>query len=330
LQAAAELALAWGLAPLRERLAEAIVSPRADPPARAALGRALAALDADPLAAALAPAMGDASVAASLREAIAGAIARRDGDSLKASLAESLRWAPARLQTQLAQSLSGDRQGASELIELVAAGLASPRLLADPAVRTKLVALDLPGVEERVDALTADLPAASDEIQQEIFRQIVRHRQGSWSAEAGAAVFTKHCAACHQIAGRGAVVGPQLDGIGNRGLERIVEDLLDPNRNVDAAFRTTTLALSDGRVLSALVRREEGEALIVVDNQGKEHTIVVDEIDARRASPLSLMPANLKETLSEDEMHSLLEHLLAQRGEKDAPQRANGPETKAD
>ena len=61
-------------------------------------------------------------------------------------------------------------------------------------------------------------------------------------------------------------IGPQLDGIGIRGLDRLLEDTLDPNRNVDQAFRATTLVLKNGQILSGLVLREEG-AIVV----GKVH-----------------------------------------------------------
>jgi len=35
-----------------------------------------------------------------------------------------------------------------------------------------------------------------------------------------------------------------------------LEDILDPNRNVDQAFRTTQLALKDGRVVAVKMRHE--------------------------------------------------------------------------
>ena len=58
--------------------------------------------------------------------------------------------------------------------------------------------------------------------------------------EKGHEVFTKTCAICHQIGGQGAVIGPQLDGVGARGLDRILEDVIDPNRNVDPCSATAT------------------------------------------------------------------------------------------
>jgi putative heme-binding domain-containing protein len=106
------------------------------------------------------------------------------------------------------------------------------------------------------------------------------------------------------------LVGPQLDGIGNRGLERLLEDVLDPNRSVDINFRTTTILTDEGRLFSGLKRREEGAVLVFVDNKGKEFTISKEEIDEQKQSPLSLMPANLLEILSPQQLHDLLAYLL--------------------
>ena len=131
-------------------------------------------------------------------------------------------------------------------------------------------------------------------------------------------MFTKHCAACHQVAGKGTVVGPQLDGIGGRGLERIIEDVLDPNRNVDVAFRTTTLRLDDGRVLSGLFRRADGAQLVFADTQGKEFTVAKDEINQEQKTALSLMPANVPEIVPAEEFNDLVGWLLSQRA-KPAP-----------
>ena len=109
------------------------------------------------------------------------------------------------------------------------------------------------------------------------------------------------------------MIGPQLDGIGNRGVDRLLEDTLDPNRNVDVAFRTTTLRLTDGRVLSGLVRREEGQQFVLADAQGKEFTIMKSDIDEQQKTPLSLMPANVGEIVPADEFADLVAYLLTQR-----------------
>src|SRR5207253_1981936 len=126
-------------------------------------------------------------------------------------------------------------------------------------------------------------------------------------------VYEKHCGICHQLGGKGAKVGPQLDGIGSRGLDRLVEDILDPNRNVDQAFRVTNLALKNGQVVSGLLLREEGEVLVLADAQGKEVRVPRSSVDERQTAPLSPMPANLAEQIADDDFYRLLAYLLSKR-----------------
>jgi putative heme-binding domain-containing protein len=114
-------------------------------------------------------------------------------------------------------------------------------------------------------------------------------------------------------------VGPQLDGVGNRGVDRILEDVLDPNRNVDANFRATILALGDGQIINGLVVREEGPILVLVDSKGKEQRIPADKVEQRTTSKLSPMPANVADLLAPQELYDLLAYLLKQR----APGEAN-------
>ena len=94
-------------------------------------------------------------------------------------------------------------------------------------------------------------------------------------------------------------MGPQLDGIGSRGLDRLLEDVLDPNRNVDQSFRVTNLALENGQVVSGLLLREEGEVLIVADSQGKEVRVPRKTVEERSTAQLSPMPANMAEQMPE-------------------------------
>lgn len=128
--------------------------------------------------------------------------------------------------------------------------------------------------------------------------------------EAGLKVFEKHCAICHQVGSKGAKIGPQLDGLANRGLDRILEDLLDPNRSVDQAFRSTALVLKNGQLQSGLLLREEGEVLVLADAQGKEVRIARKEVEERSVSPLSPMPANAIDQIPEADFYDLLMYLL--------------------
>ena len=161
--------------------------------------------------------------------------------------------------------------------------------------------------------LLEGLPKIDERINQLIATRAAEFAKASPNAERGVAVFQKNCAACHQIAGKGNRVGPQLDGAGNRGVERLLEDVLDPNRNVDVDFRATILALDDGQVANGIIVREEGPVLVLVDSKGAEQRIAKSKIEQRTQTKLSPMPANVAEQLSPQELNDLLAYLLKQR-----------------
>jgi putative heme-binding domain-containing protein len=246
-----------------------------------------------------------------LREHAARVLAGANQAQARKQLLDALAVAPASLQTVIAAALAGNAQSAADLVKAVAAGKASPRLLQDWWVHIQIS--KHASLTEEVARLTKSLPAADKRLQE----LIDKRRNGLKSAKPdparGALVFQKSCAICHQIAGKGAKVGPQLDGVGNRGLDRLLEDIIDPNRNVDLAFRSSSLLLKSGQIVTGLVLREEGQIVVIADNQGKEVRIPRSNIEERSVSALSPMPANLLDEIPEADFYALLAYLLTQR-----------------
>ena len=126
----------------------------------------------------------------------------------------------------------------------------------------------------------------------------------------GALVFTANCAVCHQIKNQGGLIGPQLDGIGNRGVDRLMEDVLDPNRNVDAHFQLHAIHLLDGSEINGFVRGEVGQVFIVVDPAGQEHRVSKNEIKEDKITGMSLMPPVFGQTIPEGDFFNLMSFLL--------------------
>jgi len=235
----------------------------------------------------------DGSEPISLREKAAGILGGLNQPAAQEELAKVLTAAPQRLDLAIATALAGSKAGAEKLLETVALGKASPRLLQERAVEGRLAGAKIPDWKERVAKLTAGLPPADQRIQDLLKTRHERFAQTKKDPALGAKVFEKNCAICHILANKGAKIGPQLDGIGNRGLDRLLEDIIDPNRNVDQAFRSTTINLKNGQIVSGLVLREEGEVVVVADSQGKEVRVDKKNIEERTVSQLSPMPANL-------------------------------------
>jgi len=282
---------------------------------RRAAAAALMAIDAKAHVASFGKLVSDAAESANLRDQLAGLLAGSNLAESRAELIKALPTAPARLQTILATGLAGSPQGIEQLLDAITAGKASARLLLERPVQSRLETAKLPDLKERVAKLTKGLPAADEKL-----NELIKKRRGSFVAagkavdiEAGAKIFEKSCANCHSLGGKGAKVGPQLDGIGARGLDRLLEDIIDPSRNVDQQFRATTLSLKNGQIVTGLVLREEGEIVVIADQQGKEVRVPKDQIDERIVSQLSPMPANLADQIAEADFNHLLAFLLAQR-----------------
>lgn len=231
-------------------------------------------------------------------------------------LVKALATAPARLAAVIAAGLAGSPQGAEKLLDAVATGKASAHLLQERVVQLRLQQSKVSNLQERLAKLTRGLPAADERLRDLMRRRQAGFVQAKTDVAIGAKVFEKNCATCHQIAGQGAKIGPQLDGIGVRGLDRLLEDIVDPNRNIDQAFRASVLHLTNGQIVSGLVLREEGEVIVLADAQGKEVRISKKDIDERAVSPLSPMPANQVEQIPEADFYHLLAYLLTQRQQK--------------
>ncbi|HYD84430.1 MAG TPA: c-type cytochrome, partial [Opitutus sp.] len=289
LQAAAQIVLATRDNALESELATALKS-QAGVDARASIAATLLALDAQAHLPVCAGILRDAAAPTLLREKVAQAIADSNSSAGREVLVEVLRGAPERQAPKLALALAGSAAGAEAVLTIAEKGQLSARVLQDRAVKARLVASKAKDAEARIAKLTKSLTPLNEELQKQIDRRRAAFIPSSASADRGVAVFEKTCIACHQIEKKGALVGPQLDGIGSRGLERIIEDIVDPNRNVDHAFQTTTFVLSDGDIVSGLLRREEGESIVYAEATGKENTLPRNSVKERHTSELSLMP----------------------------------------
>lgn len=254
-----------------------------------------------------------------LRTVAAQLLASVNTQPARLALAMALGTAPAPLQQPIALAMASSREGSEMLFSIISQGKASARLLQDKALLDRLNSVSIPNKEQRIQELTDGLPPADERLKQIVSKLVSNFATSDGAAQTGAAVFKKTCATCHRINSEGGKVGPQLDGVGNRGLDRLLEDILDPNRNVDAAFRAILVAKNDGVVVTGLKLREEGGALIVGDNQGKEVRVPLTEIDEARLTNLSPMPSNFAEQLNEADLRSLLAYLLQQRQSPTGP-----------
>ncbi|MFN9445242.1 MAG: PVC-type heme-binding CxxCH protein [Pirellulaceae bacterium] len=230
-------------------------------------------------------------------------------DPLERQILPALRqFATAPQQSLVAQGLGSLAKGRPWLVESMEKGWLSRDVLLDfpdswwDGLSNEPIDIALKGMrpEDRF---------GKQELQQLVAQRIKNIRLLNGTKERGKVLFQEKCALCHHLAGQGTVLGPQLEGVGKRGPERLCEDILLPNRNVDEAFRTRVLLTTSGQVLTGLVRQRGENSIELVDQKGVATTLPVEEIEEEKGSELSLMPANFHESLDDQQMADLLEFL---------------------
>jgi putative heme-binding domain-containing protein len=261
----------------------------------------------------LAGIVGRADGSLKVRRKAVQALGGINSDASRQALLGQLKLVPWPLAVEIGMALAQTKPGSEFLLAAVAGGNAPRLLLVEPAVRQRLAAAKPADLEGRLAELTAGLPAIDEKVEQLIDARGKGFAKAEANAAVGRQVFVKNCAACHRLAGEGEKIGPDLEGIGIRGLERLLEDLLDPSRNVDPAFRATQIVTTDGRAVAGLVLREEGDVLVLADSAGKEVRLPRGQIEDRRIAPLSAMPANVADVIAEQDLYHLLAYLLGQQ-----------------
>ncbi len=301
------------LIPQLPRILEMLADRNTGLPVRIAAVQA--AMNVDPVAGsqALEKLIVDPREPAGLKAQAGQALAGVNTPASRRALTAAFAGAPGPLEQALALALASTPEGLDALLDTMAAGKAPPRLLQDPPVVDRAKSRLNPGREKRIAELTAELPAPDQRIRELIAQRLPKAAAGGASLEKGAALFKTHCAACHKIGDVGQKVGPQLDGIGQRGAERLLEDILDPNRNVDGAFRATVIVTKAGLTIVGLKLRNDGDLTVIVDSMGKEQRIAAGDIDESVISQISPMPSNLAETVPEADFLHLLAYLLSQK-----------------
>ena len=311
--AATDLAATMGLADLAGPIAEVGMNRNRAENIRVSALESVARLNPAKARQLLSETLSDATQLPQMRDQSAAILGRMGQPETDTILVDKIATAPARLQQAIAVALVQRPVGAEALLSAVEVGKASARLLQIRPVEAKLKQTELRQRDSRMAAALKGIPAGDERIAKLITqrREFIQSNKGD--VVAGESVYTKNCATCHQIGGKGARVGPQLDGVGVRGVERLVEDILDPNRNVDQAFRSTTIATKEGQVLTGLLLRDEGAVLVLADAQGRDVRVPKGEVAEQTVNPLSPMPANWADALTPQDLTNLILYLLEQR-----------------
>ncbi len=203
---------------------------------------------------------------------------------------------------------------ARALLDAVAAGKI-PRADLTPYHARQIAALGDADVSTRLGEVWGTVATTSGqkkarmaELKKELTPEVLKQAD----IDAGRAVFTQTCAACHtlyDLGQQGANLRPNLTGSGRANVDYLLENIVDPSAVVPADYKLSTLTMKDGRVLSGFISTQNDQTLTLRTMTGTE-TLPKAEVTKTEASAQSLMPEGILDTLTPQQRRDLFGFLM--------------------
>jgi len=134
----------------------------------------------------------------------------------------------------------------------------------------------------------------------------------SGDAERGKKLFfsTATCGNCHVVGSEGKEVGPNLSEIGSK-LSRyaLFDSILFPNAGISHNYETWAVALKSGQVTTGILLSDTAETLTIKDAEAIERKFAKSDIASHKQQKVSLMPADLQKTMTEQELLDVVAYL---------------------
>jgi putative membrane-bound dehydrogenase-like protein len=125
---------------------------------------------------------------------------------------------------------------------------------------------------------------------------------------------TGTCAKCHQLGNEGKNVGPNLSEIGSKlAKEAMYVSILDPSAGISHNYETYSALNDSGQVITGLLISQTDAEVVLRDSEGIDRTLKKAELEEFKKQEKSLMPENLMEALTIDDLVNLVEYMQTLR-----------------
>jgi len=136
----------------------------------------------------------------------------------------------------------------------------------------------------------------------------------SANIQAGKTTYDGLCGACHTMYGQGGKVGPDLTGSNRTNIEYLLNNIVDPNADLQDDYRMVLVTTRDGRTYAGNVI-SESERTLTLRIVGQDQIIVSkSDIQSREVQTVSMMPEGLLDFLTNKEVIDLVGFLQTDNG----------------
>jgi putative membrane-bound dehydrogenase-like protein len=125
----------------------------------------------------------------------------------------------------------------------------------------------------------------------------------------GHKIYQERCISCHRLGGEGYALGPDLVTVKNMGKEKLLVNILDPNREVRPEFVSYVVETKDADSLIGVVVTETATGVTLRQAYGKEDVIPRTNIRRMQSQGQSLMPEGLEAGLTPQDLADLIDYV---------------------
>ncbi|MBX3423718.1 MAG: neutral/alkaline non-lysosomal ceramidase N-terminal domain-containing protein [Pirellulaceae bacterium] len=127
----------------------------------------------------------------------------------------------------------------------------------------------------------------------------------------GQQLYREHCGVCHSVQEGRPPVGPAIDNLSHWNNEQWLTAILDPSLAVEEKYKQTLILTEDQEAISGIVVDETDTQLRILTSDGLSRTILVEDVQQRQQSNVSLMPEGFEARLTPDQLAHIVQYLRA-------------------
>ncbi len=128
-------------------------------------------------------------------------------------------------------------------------------------------------------------------------------------AAAGRKLFERECQICHQVAGAGHAIGPNLASSNAREPQALLMHILDPNQYVPPQYVQYVAVDRNGRTYMGLLAAQTSTSITLKREKDAVDTLLRSNVDELSSTGKSLMPEGFEKKLSKQDMANLIAYL---------------------
>lgn len=151
------------------------------------------------------------------------------------------------------------------------------------------------------------------EYDSKLVQALAKEAMATGDAKRGSLIFrsaTTGCTSCHTVNDKGGQVGPDLSAAGTTiPIERLIEEVLWPDRIIKEGFTLLRILTKDGDVIQGYPRKSRGDDLLLIDSGTKQmRRISKNQID-KSVEGGTAMPNGVTAGLTREELRDLIRYL---------------------